>query len=625
MKNWMTCREAARLWNVTERWVSGLCSSGKLAGAVKQGRKWMIPDNTTKPDDSRIKTGKYVKSHTETRKLPLPIGISDYCRAQAEYYYVDKTLLIRDFLDQKPFVSLFTRPRRFGKTLNMDMLRVFFEKSETDTSIYFRNKNIWKCGPEYQKHQGHYPVIFLTFKDVKFRTWEETLEKLRELFQKEYGRHQELSDSPRIAGYEKEYYRKILNGNASMVEMTSVLSNLSQMLHEHHQVAPIIIIDEYDIPIQQGYSQHYCNDIILFMRNLFSGAFKDNPHLSYGFLTGILRVAQESIFSGMNNLKVNSILDAGYSSYFGFTAEEVKDMADYYGASDKYTEICEWYDGYLFGDQEIFNPWSVISYFDNGCSPETFWISTGSNEILSDLLSNADEELTERLNSLILGQNILTTIDLNVVYPQIGDDPSFIFGFLLVAGYLKPENASPAFPGTYMCEVSIPNKEIVSIYKREILSRLMKSSSLISSSAYKIQKALFAGDTDFLQEALQNFLYQTISFYDTSNENFYQGLLAGLLALMDDSYQITSNRESGHGRYDFQLKPRRKNLAGIIIELKVSRKDTDEDLLAHAREALVQIEEKQYTLQMEQEQISPILTYEIAFSGKRVKILNGRT
>lgn len=327
----------------------------------------------------------------------------------------------------------------------------------------------------------------------------------------------------------------------------------------------------------------------------------------------------------MNNLKVNSILDAGYNSYFGFTAEEVKDMADYYGASDKYAEICEWYDGYLFGNQEIFNPWSVISYFDNGCSPETFWVSTGSNEILSNILTNADEELMERLNSLMLRQSILIPIDLNVVYPQIGDDPSFIFSFLLVAGYLKPENTSPAFPGTYMCEVSIPNKEIACVYKKEILSRLIKGSSLISSSAYKIQKALYAGDTDFLQEALQNFLYRTISFYDTSNENFYQGLLAGLLALMDDSYQITSNRESGHGCYDFQLKPRRKKLAGIIIELKVSRKDTDEALLAHAREALVQIEEKQYTLQMEQEKISPILTYGIAFSGKRVKILNGRT
>ncbi|MDY4971212.1 MAG: AAA family ATPase [Lachnospiraceae bacterium] len=282
MKDWMTCREAASLWNVTERWVSGLCSSGKLAGAVKNGRKWLIPADTAKPMDSRIKTGKYIKSRAETKKLPLPVGISDYCKAQSDYYYVDKTLFIRDLLDQKPFVSLFTRPRRFGKTLNMNMLRVFFEKSETDTSIYFRNKNIWKCGPEYQKHQGHYPVIFLTFKDVKFKTWDETLEKLRELFQKEYGRHQELGSSTRIAEYEKNYYRKILSGSASMVEMTSALSNLSQMLHEHHQVAPIIIIDEYDTPIQQGYSQHYYDDIILFMRNLFSGAFKDNLHLSYG-------------------------------------------------------------------------------------------------------------------------------------------------------------------------------------------------------------------------------------------------------------------------------------------------------------------------------------------------------
>lgn len=621
MNKWMTCKEAAALWNVTERWISGFCKNGKIPGVRKKGRKWLIPADTEKPKDSRIKNGKYVKSRAADKKLPLPIGISDYCKASTEYYYVDKTLLIRDFLDQKPFVSLFTRPRRFGKTLNMDMLRVFFEKTETDTSIYFRNKAIWKCGPEYQKYQGHYPVIFLTFKDVKFETWGETLEKLKELFQKEYGRHKELNQSPFIAGYEQKYYQKIMDGNASIVELTSALANLSQMLHEHHHVAPIIIIDEYDTPIQQGYTRHYYEDIILFMRNLFSGAFKDNPHLSYGFLTGILRVAQESIFSGMNNLKINSVLDNSYCSYFGFTSEEVLDMADYYGVTDKYTELCEWYDGYLFGNQEIFNPWSVISYFDNGCRPETFWISTGSNEILSDILSRADEEIMENLNSLILGQRILTPIDMNVVYPQLDDDPSFIYSFLLVAGYLKTKSSVSAFPGTSMYEVSIPNKEISAVYKKEILSKLLKINGRISSSAYKIQKALFSGDIMLLQESLQNYLYQTISFFDTSAESFYQGLLAGFLALMDDCYRITSNRESGDGRYDFQLYPRESHLPGILIEVKISEKSSDDQLLARAEQALKQINEKNYARNMKQDGISPIFQYGIAFSGKHVKIL----
>lgn len=621
MEKWMTCKEAASKWNLTERWVSHLCKSGKIPGAIKKGKKWEIPHTAVQPEDTRIKTGRYKKTVSPVKTLPLPIGISDYCKASTEYYYVDKTQLIKDFLDQKPFVSLFTRPRRFGKTLNMDMLRVFFEKTDNDTSIYFRDKNIWKCGEEYRQHQGHYPVIFLTFKDVKYDTWNETFEKLKELFQKEYGRHKELADSSLIADFERNYYEKILRGNASKVELSSALSNLSQMLHEHHGIAPIIIIDEYDTPIQQGHTKNYYDDIILFMRNLFSGGFKDNPHLSYGFLTGILRIAQESIFSGMNNLKVNSVLEERYSSYFGFTPEEVKAMAAYYGCPDKYPEICEWYDGYRFGDQEIFNPWSVIGYFDNNCKPDTFWISTGSNEILSDILAVSDEDILERLNSLLKGEKILTQIDMNVVYPQLEADPSYIYSFLLVAGYLKADSSVPGLPGTHMCEVSIPNKEILSVYKKEILTKLIQKNSQLSSSAYKIQRALFSNDVQLLQDSMQSFLYQTISFYDSSHENFYQGLLAGLLALTDNTYWVTSNRESGNGRYDFQLKPKSRLLPGIIIEIKVSKKETEQQLTENAKNALQQIEEKQYRFQMEQEGISPVFCYGIAFCGKQVKIL----
>ena len=621
MEKWMTCKEAAFKWNLTERWVSQLCKSGKIPGAVKKGKRWEIPHTAVQPEDTRIKTGKYKKTVSSFKTLPLPIGISDYCKASTEYYYVDKTLLIKDFLDQKPFVSLFTRPRRFGKTLNMDMLRVFFEKTDSDTSIYFKDKNIWKCGEDYRQHQGHYPVIFLTFKDVKYDSWNETFEKLKELFQKEYGRHKELATSSLIADFERKYYEKILSGNASKVELSSALSNLSQMLHEHHGIAPIIIIDEYDTPIQQGHAKNYYDDIILFMRNLFSGGFKDNPHLSYGFLTGILRIAQESIFSGMNNLKVNSVLEERYSSYFGFTPEEVKAMAAYYGCPDKYPEICEWYDGYRFGNQEIFNPWSVIGYFDNNCKPDTFWISTGSNEILSDILAVSDEDILERLNSLLRGEKILTQIDMNVVYPQLEADPSYIYSFLLVAGYLKADSSVPGLPGTHMCEVSIPNKEILSVYKKEILAKLIQRNSQLSSSAYRIQRALFSNDVQLLQDSMQNFLYQTISFYDSSHENFYQGLLAGLLALTDNMYYVTSNRESGSGRYDFQLKPKSRLLPGIIIEIKVAKKETEQQLTESAKNALQQIEQKQYCFQMEQEGISPVFCYGIAFCGKQVKIL----
>ena len=293
-------------------------------------------------------------------KKSLPIGISEYQEASTEYYYVDKTLLIRDFLDERPKVSLFTRPRRFGKTLNMDMLRVFFEKTEEDTSVYFRDKKIWSCDQSYLDQQGKYPVIFLSLKDVKGSSWEETFRMIRGLLADEFQRHKELADSDALNEYEKDRFSSLAATTASEVDYQMSLQTLTRLLHQHHGVAPIVIIDEYDTPIQQGHVNGFYDAVVGFMRNLFSGGLKDNRHLSYGFLTGILRVAKESIFSGLNNLKVNSILEDRYSEYFGFTPEEVQEMAAYYGVPEKYQELCDWYDGYRFGDSEIFNPLSSV-------------------------------------------------------------------------------------------------------------------------------------------------------------------------------------------------------------------------------------------------------------------------
>ena len=249
--------------------------------------------------------------------------------------------MIKEFLDERPMVSLFTRPRRFGKTLNMDMIRTFFEKSDEDTSVYFKDKKIWTCGEKYRQYQGKYPVIFVTFKDVKNNTWEETYDALTKILSIEILRHKELAISDRITY--RAYYDRIVNAQANRNDYEAAFLMLSQMLHEHHGVAPIIIIDEYDTPIQQGHVKGFYDEVITFMRNLFSGGLKDNKHLSYGFLTGILRVAKESIFSGLNNLTINSILDNKYSEYFGFTIDEVKELADYYGAEDKLPELCLWY------------------------------------------------------------------------------------------------------------------------------------------------------------------------------------------------------------------------------------------------------------------------------------------
>ena len=617
MANMMSAREAAFLWGMSDRRVAVLCKSGRIEGATKQGRNWLIPANTPKPEDRRVKTGAYQKTAPRPR-LPLPIGISDYRTASSRYYYVDKTLLIRDFIDEIPKVSLFTRPRRFGKTLNMDMLRTFFEKTDEDTSVFFKDRAIWACGAHYRSFQGKYPVIFLTFKDIKFGTWDEAFSKLSELLSQEYARHMEVAESTQCVEPDILYFKKVVAMEANSTEMTSALLTLSKMLHEHHGTAPIIIIDEYDTPIQQGHTCGYYDDVIRFMRNLFSGGLKDNPHLSYGFLTGILRVAQESIFSGLNNLKINSILDSRYSTYFGFTAEEVRQMAAYYGVPDKYTEICEWYDGYRFGKEDIFNPWSVINYFGNDCEPRAFWQSTGSNEIIGEVLEQADEGIYEHLNDLMQGQSFATYIDTNVIYPAIRSNPSSIYSFLLMAGYLKALKADASFSGDYMCEVALPNREISLVYKKEIMEKL--GGIVPQSTAIAIQEALYANNVHKFRQGLERLLRQSASAFDTVGEIFYHGLVLGLCASLDNRYYVTSNRESGDGRYDIQLMPKSPSVPGIIMEFKWEKDATDLKPLATA--AIQQIKDRGYDAEMRTHGITDIVLYGIGFSGKHVEIIS---
>ena len=614
MQRMMSTKEAASLWNISDRQVSKLCGEGKIKGAVKKGRTWAIPFGTEKPTDGRIKPA----SSLRQPNLPLPIGISDYRLASTEYYYVDKTMMIKDFLDERPMVSLFTRPRRFGKTLNMDMLRTFFEKTDEDTSVYFKNKNIWACGEKYRSHQGKYPVIFLSFKDIKCDTWEETFDAIKDLFSKEASRHSELKSADVFNEYEEAYIEKILSGTATPVELSVALANLSMMLHKYHGVAPIIIIDEYDTPIQQGHIKGFYDEIIGFMRNLFSGGLKDNKHLTYGFLTGILRVAKESIFSGLNNLAINSILDTKYSEYFGFTADEVKEIARYYQAEDKYDEICEWYDGYKFGNTEIFNPWSVINYFRNGCQPRAYWQSTGSNDIIGEVLGGADETIYEKLNALLQGESFLTYIDTGVIYPQVKSNPSSVYSFLLVAGYLKVIKSEPSFSGDFMCEVALPNKEITFVYNKEILQKL--NNIVPQATAISIQEAIYSGDTAALQKNLGTLLMQSVSSYDTVGENFYHGLVLGLCATLDNRFYITSNRESGEGRYDICLCPKDGKLPGILIELKAAKDCPEDELKQLAEKALAQIDSRKYETELTVKCVRNILKYGVAFSGKRVQI-----
>ncbi len=615
-----TCKEMSAVWGISERRVTEFCKEGKIPGAVKIGKQWQIPEDAERPADKRVVNGRYVKAHNEKEKKPLPVGISDYIRAQSEYYYVDKTLLIKEILDRKAFVSLFTRPRRFGKTLNMDMLRVFFEISDENTGRYFENKAIWKSGERYRNHQGKYPVIFLTFKDVKYASWEATFAKISGLLQEEFGRHLELRDSVKLEKYEREYFEKVLDGKADEVELSGSLQKLSKMLDTHYGKAPIIIIDEYDTPIQEGYSKEFYDEIIGFMRNFFSGAFKDNRHLSYGFLTGILRIAQESIFSGLNNLTVNSIMDEEYDELFGFTESEVEEMLSYYDAVDKEEELKGWYDGYFFGNTEIYNPWSVINCFAKGCLPQAYWVNTGKNEILEDVLKTATGDIEEKLFALLQGERIIARIDQNVVYRSLADDPANIYSLLLVAGYLKAPKKELQGDGRWLCEVSIPNREIATVYKSEILSHLMQIGAMGRATANIIAESLYVQDTKKLQKGIEEYMAKSISFYDAGAEGFYHGLVLGLLALMDDQYKISSNRESGDGRYDVSMFPRKSKYPGMIMELKWDKDLSDKELDSLAREALDQIHEKAYDTEMKAEGIADIIKFGIAFSGKKVKI-----
>ena len=601
---YLSCSDASKAMGFSVRRIQQMCKNGELSGAIKEGRKWLIPDET-------IHMNHFAKNKS------LPIGVSDFKLATTGYYYVDKTLMIRDFLDKKPMVSLFTRPRRFGKTLNMDMLRVFFEKTNEDTSVYFKDKQIWQCGDYYTKHQGQYPVIFLTFKDVKSMTWEETFQKIRRLISLEFIRHNELETSSVLTAYEKEQYHLLAGDSGDEVDCQMGLQLLSLLLHKHCGRECIIIIDEYDTPIQQGHTCNFYPEIVNFMRNFFSGGLKDNPHLAFGFLTGILRVAKESIFSGMNNLKTYSILDDGYSSYFGFTEKEVKDMLRYYGKDDKYNELSEWYDGYRFGNTEIFNPWSVINYISDNCFPKAFWQSTGSNEIIGEIIQTATPEITKDLYKLLCGEKIAAYIDTGVIYPEVQNNPYSIYSFLLVAGYLKVANIYPQSDGNFMCDVAIPNKEITFVYEKEVLNRTNQNSLAIS-----ISQAIFSKDTQKLQALLEDFMVKSISSIDGANEGFYHGMMLGLCAILGNRYKIRSNRESGLGRFDIQLMPLTKGMPGFIFEFKHT-KDEHTDLSALADSALQQIEAKKYDTELRDNGVNSIISIGIAFRGKSAVVRRG--
>ena len=616
-EKYIKARELANLWDITPRRINQLCADNLLPGAYKDGKFWMIPSNIEKPASLRGKQVKTVKTRAKTTHLlPCPVGITSYKEVSKECYYVDKTLLIKDIIDDHSKVFLFTRPRRFGKTLAMDMVRTYFEISDMDTSVYFSDKNIWSEGEVYKDYQGKYTVIFLSFKDAHQSDWEDMYNSLCFTVKEEFLRHIELLSSNAITEYDKRYFKNIMDDNATTTDYQFALGKLSSMLAAHYSSKVIIIIDEYDTPIQQGHLNGYYDKVIGFMRNLLSAALKDNDNLEFGILTGILRIAKESLFSGLNNLVVNTILDEKYSSYFGFTSDDVSEMAAYYGMKEKLPEIKEWYDGYLFGNNEIYNPWSVISYINNNCKPKAFWSRTSGNEIIGQLIQNADSEIYKNLTLLLQGKEIQSIIDTDILYPEINGNSDTIYSFLLVSGYLRVTRIISELNDNPICSVTIPNREIRSIFQKEILDQY---TSLFTGSILRnFESALRTGNTKNFTDTLQKYLLQSASSFDTAQENFYHGTVFGMLAIMSDSYYISSNIESGDGRLDVQLEPKDKTQTGYIIEFKAGKNLSEKQLDSLADDAIAQIHNNKYFTNMTYHGIKKIGLFGIAFSGKHV-------
>lgn len=558
------------------------------------------------------------------------IGTDDFTKIIREhYYYVDKSLLIRELLDKPAEVTLFTRPRRFGKTMNMLMLKAYFENIPGG-EVLFQNLKIWQCGSQYRLEQGRYPVIFLTLKDIRQVSWPGMYEELVEIIRKEYHRHYALGHFNGLDPYQTADVEAYLNRKASEAQMVHALSNLTCYLHAAIGVRPWILIDEYDAPIMRAYEAGCEKEAIRFLSSFLSAAMKTNEHLERSVLTGVMRVAQTDIFSGFNNVCVRSVLDSDFNTQFGFTQEEVEEIADYYEVRDKIPELKEWYNGYLFGGSDIYNPWSVMCYFANNCRPQAYWTSTSSSGVLNQVLKKTTPVTVKNLTALLNGEVVEAAVRTNLTYKQLtGDSQSHVYSLLLMAGYLKPvtfENLRlDKYDYSGIVGLKIPNKEIAEVYRTEVFELLTGEED--DSLRFSISEALAADDDSGLQKVLREFMTNVVSFYDTAAEGFYHALVLGLVAASDGRYCIRSNREAGDGRYDLLLVNSREK-KGILIEFKTvkieldSAEETYDKLTELAREqAISQINQKRYDSELESLGITSIVKYGIACSKKYISVV----
>ncbi|MDI3480666.1 MAG: hypothetical protein PWQ97_321 [Tepidanaerobacteraceae bacterium] len=562
------------------------------------------------------------------RKKGIPIGIDDFRdMIVSNGYFVDKSLFIKEIIDDISKVKLITRPRRFGKTLNLSMLRYFFEKTGEDNSRLFKDLKIWRQGDAYTKEQGQYPVVNLTFKDVKEKSFQNCYENLKIQLIEEYKRHDYILKSDKIREIDKKLFWDIIDAKASDVWYKNSLKLLTRLLYEHYQKEVIVLIDEYDTPINHGYICGYYDDIIDFMRNFLGSGLKGNPNLKTAVITGIYRVAKESIFSGFNNLKVCSVINNPFADKFGFTEEEVEDILNYYNMDANIDDVKEWYNGYIFGEGTvIYNPWSILNYIDNK-KLQPYWVNTSSNDVIMDVLTRTESGVKKKIQTLIEGGEIKDEVintDTNFRDIQkkkiIGEE--VLWSLLLVSGYLKPVNLRYSEYGDTICDLKVPNKEILKLY-RDIISSWFETEEVTPDKIKELLKELVEGDIEKFKEGFQYLVEKTFSYFDVgenSAENFYHAFILGLLVNIEGKYKMKSNRESGDGRPDVMIIPEDGTKKGVVMEFKIVRSGDEQALEAKADEALEQIKKMNYTAELAASGIKEAVELAVVFHGKKVWI-----
>ena len=549
----------------------------------------------------------------------LPIGISDYKEIiENNYYYVDKTLLIKDILKGGEAIAM-PRPRRFGKTLNLSMLRYFFEKSNKSTAYLFEQQAIWQES-EYKKLQGQFPVVFLTFKNAKFSTFDRTFEKMATIIGEEFSRHDYLLEGNSLKPQEKEYFERVRQFKASHVDISGSLGFLVKFLHRHHQKNVVVLIDEYDIPVQSGFVNGFYQEIVELIQIILTSVLKDNPFLEKGVLSGILTLAKAGIFSGLNNLSVFNLTDPFFADKFGFTADETEQLLSYYNVDD-HDAIKKWYNGYIFGHTNgMFNPWSLLKCVEAKGSLGIYWANTSDNILLKRLITRATSSTKSDFETLLRGKSIQKTIEESIVFPDLDKRESLIWSLLLFSGYVTYESYE-LVKGKKVAQLVLPNQEIKYLF--EDLIKQIFSETVVGNEAEELLQSLLKGNTDYFADLLQGFVLNSMSSYDLPSnepERSYHLFVLGLLVLLGDDYDVTSNRESGLGRYDILISPKNPTHNGVIIEFKKAL--TSEKLEESAAKALEQILSKNYVQDLQARKVETIFAYGIAFSGKNLHVVS---